>query len=42
MKELYVIATSNPGKVKEFANQLGSDFYEIKSLSDIGFNEKIE
>lgn len=42
MKELYVIATSNPGKVKEFANQLGSDFYETKSLSDIGFNEKIE
>lgn len=42
MKELYVIATSNPGKVREFANLLDSKFYETKSLSDIDFHEKIE
>lgn len=42
MKQLYVIATSNSGKVKEFSNQMNSESYETRSLSDIGFTEKIE
>ena len=39
MKQLWVIATENPGKIKEFANLMGTALYEYKSLTDIGFNE---
>ncbi|MED1016735.1 XTP/dITP diphosphatase [Bacillus atrophaeus] len=41
MKEA-IIATHNPGKVKEFKDILASKGYDVKSLADIGFLEEIE
>lgn len=40
-KRTIVIATGNPGKVKEFQHILGSDAFEFKTLKDIGFTEDI-
>ncbi|KAA6454572.1 XTP/dITP diphosphatase [Bacillus atrophaeus] len=41
MKEA-IIATHNPGKVKEFKDILAPKGYDVKSLADIGFLEEIE
>lgn len=41
MKEA-IIATHNPGKVKEFKEILEPKGYDVKSLADIGFTEEIE
>lgn len=41
MKEA-IIATHNPGKVKEFKEILEPRGYEVKSLAEIGFAEEIE
>lgn len=41
MKEA-IIATHNPGKVKEFKEILEPRGYEVKSLAEIGFTEEIE
>ncbi|MCY8517786.1 XTP/dITP diphosphatase [Bacillus atrophaeus] len=41
MKEA-IIATHNPGKVKEFKDILVPKGYDVKSLADIGFLEEIE
>lgn len=40
MKEKLVIATSNQGKLKEFAHYL-SDHFELLSLKDLGFDAEI-
>jgi len=37
MKQTLVIATSNPGKVKEFLHILGEEHFEFKTLSEVGF-----
>lgn len=41
MKEA-IIATHNPGKVKEFKEILEPRGYEVKSLAEIGFTEETE
>lgn len=41
MKEA-IIATHNPGKVKEFKEILQPKGYEVKSLAEIGFTDEIE
>lgn len=41
MKEA-IIATHNPGKVKEFKEILEPKGYDVKSLADIGYTEDIE
>ncbi len=41
MKEA-IIATHNPGKLKEFKEILEPRGYDVKSLADIGFTEEIE
>ncbi len=41
MKEA-IIATHNPGKVKEFKEILEPRGYDVKSLAEIGFAEEIE
>lgn len=41
MKEA-IIATHNPGKVKEFKEILEPSGYDVKSLAEIGFTEEIE
>ncbi|MCE0739454.1 XTP/dITP diphosphatase [Bacillus inaquosorum] len=41
MKEA-IIATHNPGKVKEFKEILEPKGYDVKSLAEIGFTEEIE
>ncbi len=41
MKEA-IIATHNPGKVKEFKDIFAPKGYDVKSLADIGFLEEIE
>lgn len=41
MKEA-IIATHNPGKVKEFKEILEPIGYDVKSLAEIGFTEEIE
>lgn len=41
MKEA-IIATHNPGKVKEFKDILAPKGYDVKSLADIGFLEEVE
>ncbi|EIM12574.1 nucleoside-triphosphatase [Bacillus atrophaeus C89] len=41
MKEA-IIATHNPGKVKEFKDILAPKGYDVKSLADIGFLGEIE
>ncbi len=41
MKEV-IIATHNPGKVKEFKEILEPRGYDVKSLAEIGFTEEIE
>lgn len=41
MKNLFVIATGNPGKIKDFAHILGTDNKEFKTLKDIGFYDDI-
>ncbi|MCR6595282.1 XTP/dITP diphosphatase [Bacillus halotolerans] len=41
MKEA-IIATHNPGKVKEFKEILEPKGYEVKSLAEIGFTDEIE
>lgn len=41
MKNLFVIATSNPGKIKDFAHILGNEKSEFKTLKDIGFASDI-
>lgn len=41
MKEA-IIATHNPGKVKEFKEILEPRSYDVKSLAEIGFTEEIE
>ncbi|MCY9067913.1 XTP/dITP diphosphatase [Bacillus inaquosorum] len=41
MKEA-IIATHNPGKVKEFKEILKPKGYDVKSLAEIGFTEEIE
>lgn len=41
MKEA-IIATHNPGKVKEFKGILEPRGYDVKSLAEIGFTEEIE
>lgn len=40
-KTLVVLATRNPGKIKEFAHGMGTERYEFKVLSDVGFTEDI-
>ncbi|XVK82708.1 XTP/dITP diphosphatase [Bacillus stercoris] len=37
-----IIATHNPGKVKEFKEILEPKGYDVKSLAEIGFTEEIE
>lgn len=41
MKKQIVIATGNPGKLKEFQNIMGTEKFEFKTLKDIGFLEEI-
>lgn len=41
MKSLFVIATGNPGKIKDFAHILGTENKEFKTLKDIGFTDDI-
>nr|WP_087992352.1 XTP/dITP diphosphatase [Bacillus subtilis] len=41
MKEA-IIATHNPGKVKEFKEILEPKGYDVKSLAEIGYTEEIE
>lgn len=41
MKEA-IIATHNPGKVKEFKEILEPRGYDVKSLAEIGFTEEVE
>jgi len=41
VKQTIVIATGNQGKLKEFYTILGSERFEFKSLSDIGFHDEI-
>lgn len=40
-KTLLVIATGNPGKIRDFEGILGSEKYEYKTLKDIGFTDDI-
>lgn len=40
-KTLLVIATGNPGKIRDFAGILGSEKYEYKTLKDVGFTDDI-
>lgn len=40
-KQVLVIATGNPGKLKEFVHILGTDSFEFKTLQDIGFTDEI-
>jgi XTP/dITP diphosphohydrolase len=40
-RQTLVIATGNPGKVREFEKILGSDSFEFKTLKDIGFEDEI-
>lgn len=41
MKRLFVIATGNPGKIRDFAHILGTENNEFKTLKDIGFDDDI-
>lgn len=41
MKRLFVIATGNPGKIRDFAHILGTENNEFKTLKDIGFEDDI-
>ena len=41
MKHLFVIATGNPGKIRDFAHILGTENKEFKTLKDIGFEGDI-
>ncbi|WP_298771200.1 RdgB/HAM1 family non-canonical purine NTP pyrophosphatase [uncultured Fibrobacter sp.] len=41
MKRLFIIATGNPGKIRDFAHILGTENNEFKTLKDIGFEEDI-
>ena len=41
MKHLFVIATGNPGKIRDFAHILGTENKEFKTLKDIGFTDDI-
>lgn len=38
---LFVIATGNPGKIRDFAHILGTENKEFKTLKDIGFTDDI-
>lgn len=40
-KKTIVIATGNPGKVREFSKILGEEGFEFKTLKDIGFHQEI-
>ena len=42
MKRLFVIATGNPGKIRDFAFILGTEKNEFKTLKDIGFDGDID
>ncbi|NLO23784.1 MAG: RdgB/HAM1 family non-canonical purine NTP pyrophosphatase [Fibrobacter sp.] len=42
MKHLWIIATKNSGKLKEFKDLLDTNKHEFKSLKDIGFDQEIE
>ena len=42
MKRLFVIATGNPGKIRDFAFILGTEHNEFKTLKDIGFDGDID
>ena len=41
MKHLFVVATGNPGKIKDFAHILGTENKEFKTLKDIDFTDDI-
>ena len=41
MKHLFVIATGNPGKIRDFAHILGTENKDFKTLKDIGFTDDI-
>ena len=41
MKHLFVVATGNPGKIRDFAHILGTENKEFKTLKDIGFTDDI-
>ena len=41
MKRLFVIATGNPGKIRDFAHILGTENNDFKTLKDIGFTDDI-
>ena len=41
MKHLFVIATGNPGKIRDFAHILGTENQDFKTLKDIGFTDDI-
>ena len=41
MKRLFVIATGNAGKIRDFAFILGTERNEFKTLKDIGFDGEI-
>ncbi len=40
-KKLVVIATGNAGKIKEFANGMGTEHYDFRVLHEVGFKEEI-
>src|SRR5574344_2076683 len=40
-KTLVVLATRNTGKIKEFAQGMGTERYDFKVLPDVGFTENI-
>lgn len=41
MKRLFVIATGNPGKVRDFSAILGTESNDFKTLGEIGFDRDI-
>ncbi len=42
MKRLVVIATGNPGKVREFAKAFNLENFEFKTQRDVGFSENVD
>lgn len=41
MKRLFIIATGNPGKVRDFSAILGTESNDFKTLGEIGFDRDI-
>ncbi|NLB63877.1 MAG: RdgB/HAM1 family non-canonical purine NTP pyrophosphatase [Fibrobacter sp.] len=40
-KQVFIVATANAGKLREFSQALGTEYYDFKTMQEMGFEREI-